>query len=279
MAEMRSNSADTRDLLLSILNIQSERQQLVDMQKNGQHIAEQVMAAGQEVIYPVSALGLLNNQIQLLRQSRDRNITMGDTPSIHDSQRFLQYQRDLVTLHRETGIPPTIKRLDGEVTRTSELAVAGGMYSDIWMGLWLGEEKVCHEKRSTLNIPFIGPSTTGRFESYQKHEKIRSDDKEGRWLILSNTTVEIMADQRFENEINMWAVLKHKNILTFYGIVTDLGQHIHMVRSGCLAPTHVEKYRCLRGKRTAMYSSQHSLLQHIHSLMLIGQICQGSRRH
>ena len=51
MAEMRGNSAEARDLLLAILSIQSERQQVVDMQKQGQHIAEQVMAAGQEVIY------------------------------------------------------------------------------------------------------------------------------------------------------------------------------------------------------------------------------------
>jgi hypothetical protein len=48
--EMRSNSAETRDLLLTILSIQSERQQVVDMQRQGQHIAEQVMAAGQEVV-------------------------------------------------------------------------------------------------------------------------------------------------------------------------------------------------------------------------------------
>ena len=30
----------------------------------------------------------------------------------------------------------------------------------------------------------------------------------------------------------MWAKLKHDHILAFYGVVTDLGQHIHMV--GCL---------------------------------------------
>jgi hypothetical protein len=67
-------------------------------------------------------------------------------PQIRDSQKYLQCQRDLITLHRETGIPPTIKKLDGEVTRTSDLAIAGGMYSDIWMGLWLGEEKVRYAK-------------------------------------------------------------------------------------------------------------------------------------
>jgi hypothetical protein len=52
MADMRSNNSETRDLLLAILSTQSERQQVVDMQREGQHIAEQVMAAGQEVVYP-----------------------------------------------------------------------------------------------------------------------------------------------------------------------------------------------------------------------------------
>lgn len=47
-----------------------------------------------------------------------------------------------MNLHRETGIPPIIKVLDGEVTKVGSLAVAGGTYSDIWVGMWLGEEKV-----------------------------------------------------------------------------------------------------------------------------------------
>lgn len=62
-------------------------------------------------------------------------------------------------------------------------------------------------------------------------------------------------EQRFENEISMWAQLKHENILAFYGIVTDLGQHIHMV--GLIDykefRTLADKHRYLRGKRTAMY--------------------------
>lgn len=37
-----------------------------------------------------------------------------------------------------------------------------------------------------------------------------------------------MIFQRFEAEIRVWDKLDHPNILTFYGIVTNLGQ-IHMV--------------------------------------------------
>lgn len=36
--------------------------------------------------------------------------------------------------------------------------------------------------------------------------------------------------QRFEHEITVWADLRNDNVLPFYGIVTDLGQHIHMVQ-------------------------------------------------
>ena len=34
--------------------------------------------------------------------------------------------------------------------------------------------------------------------------------------------------QHFEREIAVWDKLRHEHILTFYGIVTDMG-HIHMV--------------------------------------------------
>lgn len=64
-----------------------------------------------------------------------------------DSQRYLEQQRKvvqrgLIQLHELTGIPPSIKLMNGEVRRIGDLAVAGGTYSDIWQGLWLGQKKV-----------------------------------------------------------------------------------------------------------------------------------------
>jgi len=35
--------------------------------------------------------------------------------------------------------------------------------------------------------------------------------------------------KRFEHEVTVWANLRNDHILPFYGIVTDQGQHIHMV--------------------------------------------------
>ncbi|CAA7267978.1 unnamed protein product [Cyclocybe aegerita] len=186
MHTMRSNTAELSDLLLRILTVQSETRTIIEMQNSGQPVAEQFMRAGQQ-------------ELSLLRQADGtRGVmytprTASPTPHATDSQRYLQYQRGLITLHRETGIPPTIKVLNGEVTKYGDLAIAGGVYSDIWAGKWLGEEKVALKALRNIRV---------------------SDPK---------------AKKRFENEINLWANLKHSNILPFYGIVTDLGQHIHMV--------------------------------------------------
>lgn len=39
--------------------------------------------------------------------------------------------------------------------------------------------------------------------------------------------------QRFVREIQVWSKLTNKHILSFYGIVTDQGKHMHMVGAGC----------------------------------------------
>jgi hypothetical protein len=35
-----------------------------------------------------------------------------------------------------------VKSLNGEVTKMGDLAVTGGTYSDVWIGMWLDAEKV-----------------------------------------------------------------------------------------------------------------------------------------
>jgi len=52
LARMRSDSAEIRELLLNALSVPSERRQIVDMQTSGQHVAEEFMAAGQQVRGP-----------------------------------------------------------------------------------------------------------------------------------------------------------------------------------------------------------------------------------
>ncbi|KAF9496038.1 kinase-like protein [Pleurotus eryngii] len=180
----RAHTADIQELREMIGNILTSRQdmsQVVEMQANGEHAAEIVMQAAQ----------------QELRDMREAAISHADArlelPILKTGERYLEYQRSLMNLHRITGLPPSVKILNGEITKAGDLAVAGGAYSDVWKGKWLGEEEV----------------------ALKALRNVRSSDRRAR--------------QRFEREINLWAELKHGHILPFYGIVTDLGNHIHMV--------------------------------------------------
>jgi hypothetical protein len=61
---------------------------------------------------------------------------------------YEKYRDALFTFHLQTGTLPTIKVLNDEVTKTSDLAVAGGIYSDIWLGKWLGKQTVSLSEHS-----------------------------------------------------------------------------------------------------------------------------------
>lgn len=64
-------------------------------------------------------------------------------PNKLTSQQYLEMQRGLINLHRMAAILPAVKLLDGEIVKLDDIPVAGGTYSDIWLGRWLDEEKVC----------------------------------------------------------------------------------------------------------------------------------------
>ena len=78
----------------------------------------------------------------MVAEVRCESPTESPSPKPQDSQRYLEYQRGLLQLHQMTGIPPSVKILDGEIKKEGDLAIAGGVYSDIWHGTWLGSEKV-----------------------------------------------------------------------------------------------------------------------------------------
>uniref|UniRef100_A0A8H7Y2H7 Protein kinase domain-containing protein n=1 Tax=Psilocybe cubensis TaxID=181762 RepID=A0A8H7Y2H7_PSICU len=190
---LHSSQREMHDIMRSQTEEMREMRELLhralssnELQNASVDIAEQLMAGGQ-------------NDLRQLRKVQERQFgddivrSTSPLPQVSDSQLYLELQRDLITLHRETGIPPTIKILDGEVKRLDTIPIAGGTYSDVWLGLWLGEKKVA--LKALRNIRAADPK----------------------------------AKKRFENEINMWAGLKNDHILPFYGIVTDMGQHIHMV--------------------------------------------------
>ncbi|KAF9001995.1 kinase-like domain-containing protein [Cyathus striatus] len=180
---LRSNTEEMRELLLQVITSQVDLQRIAEQQRNGENIAEPFMAAGQE------ELRYLRRKQLLVAPNR----SLSPVPLPSDGQRYLQFQRGLMQLHKSTGIPPAVKILNGEVQKVGDLAVAGGTYSDIWIGVWLGEQKVALKALRNIKA---------------------SDQK---------------AQKRFKHEIEVWAELLHDHILPFYGVVTDLGQHIHMV--------------------------------------------------
>ncbi|KAF9459539.1 TKL/TKL-ccin protein kinase [Collybia nuda] len=185
---MRSDSAEMRELLHQILTNQGEMRQVYELQTAGEHVAEPIMEAGQIELRHLRENGHINEELMITNVR-----STSPPPQPNDSQRYLQYQRGLINIHRLTGIPPSVKVLNGEVRKTGDLAIAGGTYSDIWLGKWLGEEKVA--LKALRNIKASDPK----------------------------------ARKRFEHEIHVWADLKNDHILPFYGIVTDQGQHIQMV--------------------------------------------------
>ncbi|KAF7440855.1 hypothetical protein PC9H_001203 [Pleurotus ostreatus] len=180
----RAHTADIqelREMIGSILTSRQDMSQVVEMQANGEHAAEIVMQAAQHELRDMREAATFHADAR------------SELPIPRNGERYLEYQRSLMDLHRVTGLPPSVKTLSGEITKAGDLAVAGGAYSDVWKGKWLGEEEV----------------------ALKALRNVRSSDRRAR--------------QRFEREINLWAELKHDHILPFYGIVTNLGNHIHMV--------------------------------------------------
>ncbi|KAI0798115.1 kinase-like domain-containing protein [Abortiporus biennis] len=104
-----------------------------------------------------------------------------------------QYKDGLAELLKLTGIPPTVKNLDGQVTRHSFLPVSGGVYTDVFKGTWLKDFVV-----AVKSIRNVNPRSL----------KVRN---------------------RIEREVNVWSRLSHPNVLRFLGIVTDIGHFIALV--------------------------------------------------
>ncbi|TFK25012.1 TKL/TKL-ccin protein kinase [Coprinopsis marcescibilis] len=182
---LAANHAEIKDILIQALTRKSETQQVIAMERTGSNVAYRLMQAGQEQ---------LREELQIARC---------DSPAGPDAPRPWAsrsgsipgngIREALFKFHTETGTLPAIKVLDAEITKMGELAVAGGTYSDIWLGLWLGRKKVA--LKSLRNI--------------------KADDPK--------------AKARFEREVKTWSSLRHDHILPFYGLVTNLGKHIHMV--------------------------------------------------
>ncbi|KAG1837703.1 kinase-like domain-containing protein [Suillus subalutaceus] len=104
-----------------------------------------------------------------------------------------QIQSALTDLRRLTNVPPTLKVLNNQVKKVGgSTPICSGTYSDIWLGEMLGE-------KASRSLKIITDPTKAR-----------------------------RMTKRYEHEMNVWEKLKHDNILTIYGVITNLGP-IHIV--------------------------------------------------
>lgn len=78
---------------------------------------------------------------QQLREDMMYSDARYESPTRESHFRDQGLQDALFQFHIETGTLPTIKVLNAEISKVEDTAVAGGTYSDIWLGLWLGKKK------------------------------------------------------------------------------------------------------------------------------------------
>lgn len=163
---------------------------ILELQESGDNVAELIMSGGERQL---EALNEENDSLgENMQEETSSPCDNLQTQPSRNQQRDV-IQRGLLELHRLTGIPTTVKILNGTVTKEGERAFAGGQYSVVWRGRWLDQTKVAIKVLRNIEA---------------------SDPK---------------ARKRFEREVKVWAKLENNHILPFLGIVTDQGQHIQMV--------------------------------------------------
>ncbi|KXN93352.1 hypothetical protein AN958_00276, partial [Leucoagaricus sp. SymC.cos] len=130
--EAQQNDAENKEMLRQILGNQQNLTQVARMHEAGETIARDIMQGGQM-------------ELEQMR-SMEHSTRASKAPS---STHYLDMQRGLMSLHDLTGILPTVKILDGEITRDGEIAIAGGFNTDIWRGKWMGQKEVSQPTSST----------------------------------------------------------------------------------------------------------------------------------
>ncbi|EGN92019.1 hypothetical protein SERLA73DRAFT_191727 [Serpula lacrymans var. lacrymans S7.3] len=188
MQMIQAHTAGIKETLLDLLTNQQEITRAVQNHQAGGSMARDLMRAGQEQM-----IRLESNLPQESFMVRPGARPPSPPPSPARTEQ-LQIQQALMNLQRLTSMAPSIKILDGQVTREGDMAVAGGPYSDVWLGSWLGVKVALKCLRMIEN----------------------ADSKF------------LKAEKRFEHEITVWSKLKHENVLTLYGVTNYYGA-IHVV--------------------------------------------------
>lgn len=121
---------------------------------------------------------LLEQQLQVLREQQ------GDEPGTIESEAYVGVQRGMSSLFSMTGIPPTVRTLNGEVRKQDDLPYVGGVYSDVWIGYWLGDQKV---RIGGLYVLLFVYLCTGCLEDYAWGGDTSGESTEGWTFYLIGT--------------------------------------------------------------------------------------------
>ena len=77
----------------------------------------------------------------MVQQGGSESSTTSPLPP-QTTENYQKVMGGLAELFGATRKRPPVKELDGEVVRIGEIPVAGGTYSDVWCGKWLGQHLV-----------------------------------------------------------------------------------------------------------------------------------------
>ncbi|KAG2133963.1 kinase-like domain-containing protein [Suillus cothurnatus] len=236
------NAAMERLHVKNPLSIMIMQKQSMDLMKTNQDRIEeklaQLMISPQQVFDAVqqhNAGG--QDALDLMRTGQEAKMVESPSSSRASSLEVTvqtQIQSALTDLRRLTNIPPTLKVLNNQVKKISgSTPICSGTYSDIWLGEMLGE-KVSRSLKMLCN-----------------------------WMTDTSPRSHSKPCARYEHEMNVWEKLKHDNILTIYGVITNLGP-IHIVSTwqengnvleypNCCLETHLDITQLAQAARGIEY--------------------------
>ncbi|KAH0830425.1 kinase-like domain-containing protein [Lanmaoa asiatica] len=214
MDMMQHHHATVTETLQQLVITPRELDRAVRQHNSGGNAAYELMRTGQQRFVGLREEALDPSATIL---SDGRQIDRSPTSSRPSSPIITvqnQTEQALLDLHRLTNIPPTILILNNQVKKTNSTSVRGGPYSQIFEGLWLGEKKVCIH----MLLFWLAQCLTTCLQVALKTLRILDEnDPKAKRL-----------QTRFEHEITVSSRLKHENVLTMLGIVTNMGP-IHIV--------------------------------------------------
>ncbi|KAH8108197.1 TKL/TKL-ccin protein kinase [Cristinia sonorae] len=200
-AMIESQHQELRTILFSVLRNPANVARMVEMERSGDNVVLPIMNAGQQ------QLGLVAEELQAQviamqpEHGDDHDENDQEPPmDIAYPQSYLETQRGLSKLHMLTGVLPTVKILNGMVKKLDQIPVAGGVFSDVYLGYWLEDQKVALKAMRGIRTR-------------------KNNDK---------SEVAAKIEKRFLDQINLWSGLSHPNILKFLGILTEK-HYVHMV--------------------------------------------------